>query len=127
MTTSVLLVLMSFVWLFFALVLRKRHSLHAAMMAALCLFDVLFPVYLYLTHDWYTRLVVHQELLSFALWAHLILVISLYALYGFQMLSGRQMLQQPDAERKNHQMQARSFVILRLFVFMSGALLIVPA
>jgi len=127
MVASVVLVLASFVWLLFALGLRKQHKLHAAMMAVLWLFDALFPIYLYLTHDWYTRLVTHQELLSFALWAHLILVISLHALYVLQMMSGRQMLQQPDVERKNHHMQARAFVILRVFVFVSGALLIVPA
>ncbi|MDQ6979444.1 MAG: hypothetical protein Q9M09_04600 [Mariprofundaceae bacterium] len=124
MLTSVALVLASFVWLCIALAFRKQHRLHAAMMAVLWLFDLLFPVYLYLTHDWYTRLVTHEELMAFGIWIHLILALSLYALYVFQMLSGRQMLQQWDEERQNHQMQARAFIILRVFVFVSGALLI---
>ncbi len=126
MPESILLVLLSFLWLGAALALRRRHAVHAAMMATLLLFDLVFPVYLYWTHDWYTRLIVHEELLSFAIWAHLIFVISLYALYVLQGLSGRKMLQQADEERASHQMQARAFIIARLFVFATGALLMEP-
>ncbi len=123
MQTSIVLVSASFVWLFVAILLRKQHSIHAAMMMVLLVFDLLFPVYLYATHDWYLRLVTHKELLSFAIWAHLLFVLSLYAVYVLQILSGKKMKREPAPEREAHQMQARVFVILRLFVFTSGALL----
>lgn len=123
MQTSILLVSGSFAWLFLAIFLRKNHSIHAAMMMVLLIFDLCFPIYLYATHDWYLRLVTHKELLSFAIWAHLIFVISLYAVYVLQILSGQKMKRDAAPEREAHQMQARAFVILRLFVFASGALL----
>ena len=126
MPESVALVLLSFAWLALAMMLRQHHRLHAAMMGLLCVFDVLFPLYLYLTHNWYERLIVHKELLSFAIWAHLIFIISLYALYVLQMLSGRNMLNNKEAEQQTHQMQARAFIVVRVFVFASGLLLLEP-
>ncbi len=126
MPESVALVLLSFAWLALALKLRQRHRLHAAMMGILCVFDVFFPFYLYLTHNWYERLIVHKELLSFAVWAHLIFILSLYALYVLQILSGRHMLNNKKAEQQTHQMQARAFVVVRIFAFVSGVLLLEP-
>ncbi|MDQ6975743.1 MAG: hypothetical protein Q9M22_04160 [Mariprofundaceae bacterium] len=120
---SIILVLASFLWLFAAILLRKWHAVHAGMMMLLLIFDLLFPIYLYATHDWYLRLVTHKELLSFAIWAHLIFVLSLYAVYVLQIISGRKMLQDIEPERETHKMQARAFVVLRVFVFATGALL----
>jgi len=119
MVTSVILVLISFVWL------------ALAWLMLLVVFDVCFPIYLYLTHDWWQRLIIHQEALSFAVWSHLIFIIVLYALYALQIMAGRGMLQTKGTEYQEHQQNhAKQFIgilIIRTLVFASGALLIVPA
>jgi len=102
-------------------------------MSFLMVFDFFFPVYLYLTHDWWKRLIVNEGIFSFALWSHLIIVMVLYALYVLQIMAGRSMLQNaPDSEdhqrtREEHRKQFIGIVIERLLVLASGALLIVPA
>ncbi|MDQ6952346.1 MAG: hypothetical protein Q9M15_02330 [Mariprofundaceae bacterium] len=131
MVTSVILVLISFVWLALAWFFRKVRFFHIPAMMLLVVFDLFFPVYLYLTHDWWQRLIVHQEALSFAVWSHLILIIVLYSLYVLQIMAGRGMMQTQGAEYKEHQhdhaQQFMGILIVRTLVFASGALLIVPA
>ncbi|TLS66447.1 hypothetical protein FEF65_09745 [Mariprofundus erugo] len=126
MTMSVLLVLISFAVMATALVLRRNRSLHIPLMGSVMIFDLLFPIWLYLTHDWIKRLIDHGELLSFLIWAHLFLVLTLYALYVLQMQAGRQLLAGDSEARPGHAVQSRGIVIVRLFVFMTGALLIAP-
>jgi len=131
MVTSVILVLISFVWLALAWFFRKTRGFHIPAMILLVVFDLFFPVYLYLTHDWWQRLIVHQEALSFAVWSHLILIIVLYSLYVLQIMAGRSMMQTQGSEYQEHQHDhAKQFIgilIIRTLVFASGALLIVPA
>ncbi len=131
MVTSVILVLISFVWLALAWFFRKVRHFHVPAMIILMVFDLFFPVYLYLTHDWWQRLIVHQEALSFAVWSHLIFIIVLYSLYVLQIMAGRSMMQTQGDEYKEHQHDhAKQFIgilIIRTLVFASGALLIVPA
>ncbi len=132
MATSVLLVLMSFVLLAAAWYWRKQRRFHIAAMSFLMVFDFFFPVYLYLTHDWWKRLIVDGEIFSFSLWSHLILVMVLYALYVLQVMAGRTMLQNvPDSEdhqrtRDEHRKQFIGIVVMRLLVLASGALMIIP-
>jgi len=132
MATSVLLVLMSFVLLAAAWHWRKQRRFHIAAMSFLMVFDFFFPVYLYLTHDWWKRLIVDGDIFSFLLWSHLIFVMVLYALYVLQVMAGRAMLQnQPDSEdhkrtREEHRKQFIGIIVARLLVLASGALLIVP-
>jgi len=132
MATSVLLVLMSFVLLAAAWYWRKQRRFHIAAMSFLMVFDFFFPVYLYLTHDWWKRLIVDGDIFSFSLWSHLILVMVLYALYVLQVMAGRTMLQNtPDSEnhkrtREEHRKQFIGIVVMRLLVLASGALMIVP-
>jgi len=126
MPLSVIIVLISFVVLAVAWLVKKNHILHIALMSCVMVFDVLFPVWLYLTHDWVKRLIDDGELLSFAIWAHVFLILTLYALYVLQVQAGRQLLAGQRDVRPNHQVQSRGIVIVRLFVFLSGALLIAP-
>jgi len=132
MATSVLLVLMSFVLLAAAWYWRKQRRFHIAAMSFLMVFDFFFPVYLYLTHDWWKRLIVDGDIFSFSLWSHLILVMVLYALYVLQVMAGRTMLQNtPDSEnhkrtREEHRKQFIGIVVMRLLVLASGALMIIP-
>ncbi len=132
MTTSVILVLISFVVLAVAWTMRKQRGFHIAGMSMVMLFDVCFPIYLYLTHDWWKRLIEHGELFSFLIWSHLICIIILYALYVLQVLAGRALLTNASADeyeraRDEHQKQFLGIVLVRLLVFSTGALLIVPA
>ncbi len=133
MTTSVLLVLMSFVLLAAAWYWRKQRRFHIAAMSFLMLFDVSFPVYLYLTHDWWKRLIVDGDIFTFLIWCHLIFVMVLYALYVLQIMAGRAMLQNPvgsedhQRTREEHRKQFLGIVVARLLVLATGALLIVPA
>ncbi|RMH59323.1 MAG: hypothetical protein D6678_07945 [Zetaproteobacteria bacterium] len=126
MPLSVALVLISFVWMLLALRWRRRRRMHAGMMAVLIGFDVLFPVWLYLTHDWVHRLIDEGELFSFLIWAHLFLALTLYALYGLQIQAGKQLLARREDARQNHRVQSKGIVLVRLFVFATGALLIAP-
>ncbi len=126
MPLSVMIVLISFVVLAVAWLVKKNHILHITLMSCIMLFDVLFPVWLYMTHDWVKRLIDNGELLSFAIWAHIFLILTLYALYVLQVQAGRQLLSGQRDARPNHQVQSRGIVIVRLFVFLSGALLIAP-
>ncbi len=126
MPLSVMIVLISFVVLAVAWLVKKNHILHITLMSCIMLFDVLFPVWLYMTHDWVKRLIDNGELLSFAIWAHIFLILTLYALYVLQVQAGRQLLSGQRDARPNHRVQSRGIVIVRLFVFLSGALLIAP-
>jgi len=132
MATSVLLVSMSFILLAAAWHWRKQRYFHIAAMVLLMVFDLFFPVYLYLTHDWWQRLIVDGDIFSFLLWSHLIFVMVLFALYVLQVLAGRAMLQNPphsedhQRTREEHRKQFIGIVVARLLVFASGALLIVP-
>ena len=126
MPTSVILVLISFVVMAVAISMRKNHTVHISLMGTVMIFDVLFPVWLYLTHDWKQRLIDHGELLSFAVWAHLFLIMTLYSLYVLQIQVGKQLLAKQKDARQNHRVQSRGIILARVFVFLSGALLIAP-
>ncbi len=131
MATSILLVLISFVVLAAAWYWRKQRQFHISAMVSLILFDLAFPVYLYLTHDWKERLIDQGEIFSFLIWSHVMLVMVLYALYVLQIMAGRSMLANPvgpehQHHRSEHQKQFIGVVVVRLLVFFSGWLLFVP-
>jgi len=126
MPLSVIVVLISFVVLAVAWLVKKNHILHIALMACVMAFDVLFPVWLYATHDWVKRLIDDGELLSFAIWAHVFLILTLYSMYVLQIQAGRQLLAGQRDARPHHSLQGRGILVVRLFVFLSGALLIAP-
>ncbi|MDX8405539.1 MAG: hypothetical protein R8K50_05235 [Mariprofundus sp.] len=126
MPLSVILVLFSFIVIAVAWVVQKHRRLHASLMASVMVFDLLFPVWLYMTHDWVKRLIDHGEILSFLIWTHLFLILTLYSLYVLQVQAGLQMLAGEGAMRPNHKVQSRGIVIIRAFVFLTGALLIAP-
>lgn len=89
-------------------------------------FDLIFPVYLYMTHDWIYRLIDQEELFSFLIWSHLFLVMTLYSLYALQIHAGKQMIAMVEGSRQNHRVQSRGILVIRVFVFLTGALLIAP-
>jgi len=131
MAISILLVLISFGVLAAAWYGRKHRRFHIVAMSIVIVFDAMFPFYLYLTHDWYTRLITNGDIFSFLLWSHLLFVMVLYSLYVLQILAGRAMLKHRIGDtfkhhREEHRKQFLGIVVTRLLVFASGALLFVP-
>jgi len=131
MPITVLLVLISFVVLAAAWYWRKQRTFHISAMISLMVFDLFFPVYLYLTHDWKHRLIDQGEIFSFLIWSHVMLVMILYALYVLQVMVGRSMLANPVGEKHHHhriehQKQFVGVVVVRFLVLASGWLLFVP-
>lgn len=123
---SVALVLLSFVVMAVAYYVRRQHRWHVSLMGSVMLFDMVFPVWLYLTHDWKRRLIDDGELFSFLVWMHFFLILTLYSLYVLQVLAGREMLARNHQARDSHRVQSRGIFIIRTLVFLSGALLIAP-
>jgi len=126
MPISVVLVLLSFVVMALAYSLRRQHQWHIVLMSCVMVFDVLFPVWLYMTHDWKRRLIDDGELFSFLVWTHLFLILTLYCLYVLQVMAGRQLKAGLQEARESHRVQSRGIFIVRVFVFLTGALLIAP-
>ena len=102
------------------------RRLHITVMASIMLTDFFFPVYLYLTHDWGKRLIDHEEIFSFLIWMHFILLITLYILYVFQIQAGRKILQGDEQARADHKGQAKGILIAKALVIITGALLVEP-
>jgi len=112
------------IWAFFW---AKNRFFHVPVMVAVMLIDVLFPVYLVLTKDWYRRLIEQGEILSFMIWMHFILVLVLYALYFLQFQTARKLLSGDESARAEHRNQGKGILIARGLVILSAAMLIEPA
>lgn len=105
-----------------AFYLSKARRLHMIVMAVIIVIDAAFPIYLVLTHDWWKRLIIDGEILSFMLWMHLILVLTLYMFYGLQISAARRMLRGEGTGRDDHRRQAMGILIVRALVIITGAL-----
>lgn len=131
MPMSVILVLCSFLVMGTAMMMRQRPRIHIPLMGSVMLFDLCFPVYLYMTHDWKKRLIDNGELFSFMIWSHLILILVLYALYVLQAMEGRAIARaegvaEQENARQHHRIQAKGIFVVRLLVFASGLMLLEP-
>ncbi len=101
----------------------KQRLLHVPVMVSLMLFDLGIPFYLYATRDWYKRLIEQGDIASFGVWMHLGLVLTLYALYVFQLLSVRGVLSGDAEARTNHHGQGKAILVVRGLVILTGAIL----
>ena len=99
---------------------------HMTVMSMIVVSDLCFPVYLALTKDWMRRLIDEQEIFSFLLWMHLLLVISLYVLYFVQVRAARGILRGEAQARNEHKTQGLGILIVRALVLLTGALLVEP-
>lgn len=109
-----------------AFFLARWRTFHVPVMVATILFDLLVPVYLILTKDWYKRLIEQEEIFSFMIWMHFILVLTLYALYGLQLMTVKKMVNGDAVARKEHRTQGIGILIVRGLVILSAAMLIDP-
>ena len=99
---------------------------HVPVMVTIAVVDVLFPFYLYLTHDWYRRLIVHQEIFSFLIWMHFGLVMTLYVLYFLQIQTARKIFAGNDAIRAEHRSQGTAILLVRGLVIATALMLVDP-
>lgn len=104
----------------------RVRKFHVPVMIFIMVSDLLFPFYLVATRDWYQRLIVHEDILTFGVWMHLGAVVSLFVLYAVQIQAGRALLRgDNDARRRqDHHAQGKAILIIRAFVIFTGALLV---
>ena len=99
---------------------------HRPVMAAIICLDVCFPFYLYATKSWGRRLIDQEEIFSFMIWMHLILVITLYMLYFVQVRSARGLLKGEQKARGEHKSQGLGIIVVRGLVLVTGTRLLLP-
>lgn len=103
------------------------RQFHLSVMMTNIVADLAMPFYLYANRDWKERLIDGGEIFSFLIWMHLGLVLTLYALYVFQVNEGRKMLKNGDAKtRETHRNQGRGILLVKALVLVSGAMLYEP-
>lgn len=117
------LMLMAFYW-------HRMRRFHVPVMVFIILFDLGMPFYLMATRDWKTRLIDHGDILSFGVWMHFGLLITLFVLYALQIYTGLQLLRQTDEDaqmaRRDHRAQGKGILLARALVIASGAILAEP-
>lgn len=107
-----------------AFFMHRHRRVHVPVMATIITLDFLFPFYLYMTKDWGRRLFDEGEILSFLLWCHLLLVITLYVLYVVQIQAGLKLLRREEGAREDHRAQGIGILITRGLVVLTGAMLV---
>lgn len=115
---TLLLMAAAFYW-------HRLRAFHMPVMAAIILFDLAIPFYLFFTRDWYQRLIVDGDILSFGMWMHFGLIVALFVLYAIQIQSALQLKQGTAAEesRKAHGAQGKAILLARTLVIATGAML----
>ena len=103
------------------------RSFHVPVMAIIIMMDMLIPFYLVFTKDWYQRLIVEEEIFSFMIWSHVIVVLALYGLYILQIQAGRKLLKDRNASHQEHRAQGIGILLVRGLVIISASMLIEPA
>ncbi len=106
----------------------SRRAFHVPVMISIMVFDLLMPFYLYLDRDLYKRLILNQDILTFGVWMHFMLLVVLYMLYFFQVQTAVNIWRGQDATaaRAEHRAQGKGVLLVRAFVIITGAMLIAP-
>jgi hypothetical protein len=123
---TVWFVLATYLLMLAAFFYSRYRWFHVPVMATIAVVDVLFPFYLYLTHDWYRRLIVHEEIFSFLIWMHFGLDLTLYALYILQVLTARKIFAGSVEARRDHHGQGKAILLVRGLVIATALLLVDP-
>ncbi len=126
MAGTVIFVSITYLIMLISVYLSRYRRFHITVMASIMVVDFMFPFYLYMTRDWIKRLIDEGEIFSFLIWMHVILLITLYILYVFQVTAGRRVLQGDEEARSEHRGQAKGILIVKALVIMTGALLVEP-
>lgn len=123
---TVLFIAATYLMMLIAYRLPHKPMIHRPVMAGIMILDLFFPFYLYATKDWVRRLIEQEEILSFMVWMHLILVITLYILYFVQVLTAKKLLAGDQEARAEHKSQGLGIIIVRGLVLLSAAMLVEP-
>lgn len=118
--------ILTYLLMVLAFYLHRIRGFHVPAMIFIMLFDLLVPLYLYMTRDWKTRLIDDGDIFSFAVWMHFSLLIALFVLYAIQILAGLQLLRGEQSSRAEHKNIAKGILVVRALVILSGALLAQP-
>lgn len=123
------LIFMTITWLVMlgGFLMYRFRTVHVSIMGSLIVVDFCFPLYLFLTRDLIRRFFEEGEILSFLLWLHLMLIITLYTLYVVQIQAGRRLLRGDQSVRSEHRGQAIGILVTRALVIATGGLLAEPA
>ena len=115
---------------------HRVRRFHISVMVSVMLFDIAMPFYLVMTRDWKTRLLDDGDILSFGIWMHFGLIITLYVLYVIQvqtalkmLRSGKQAVDVNNLEtvHREHRAQGIGILLARALVIITGAILADPA
>ena len=122
---TILVALFTYAIMLLAYFMHKHRRFHISVMVGVMLFDLLIPIYLFMARDWYTRLIEHEDILTFGVWMHFMVVIVLYILYAFQIAAARKILRGDESAkaRQEHRAQAIGILLVRAFVIITGAML----
>ena len=127
---------LTFLLMLAAVYWHRHRRFHITVMSSVILFDLGMPIYLVMTRDWKTRLIDHGDILSFGVWMHFGLIVTLYVLYAIQVHTALKLLreskQPTDAETleatyRDHRAQGRGILLARALVIITGAVLAEPA
>ena len=99
------------------------------------LFDVGMPFYLVATRDWKIRLIDHGDIMSFGVWMHFGLIVTLYVLYVIQLQTALKILRsngkkvdvdELETTHREHRAQGMGILLARALVIVTGAILADP-
>ncbi|BBJ23993.1 hypothetical protein [Candidatus Nitrotoga sp. AM1P] len=116
--------LVTYVFMLAAFRYAKQRTFHVLIMTSVILFDLGMPIYLYLYKDWYRRLIVENELTSFLVWIHFMMLVMMYALYVMQVKTALCLLRSDNSVRIDHRAQGKALLLVRALVIFTGALLV---
>lgn len=124
------LAILTFLLMLAAIYWHRAQRFHVAVMSSVIAFDVGMPFYLAMTRDWSKRLLIDGDILSFGVWMHFGLIITLFVLYAIQIQAGVKLLKSTTNREKvqrEHSMQAKGILLARALVIVTGAMLFEPA
>jgi hypothetical protein len=123
---TVLAASLSYLLMLAAYFLPRHRFFHIPAMVSVILFDVGMPFYLYTHRNWWHRLIEQQDIVSFLVWMHFGLLITMYSLYVAQIYAAGKLLKgDPDA-RAVHRSQGQAILVARGLVIVTGAILYSP-
>lgn len=123
---TVIYVAATYLLMIFAFKMAKHRKIHVPIMATIIVGDLLMPFYLFFSGDWYQRLIVNEDILTFGIWMHFFVVVTLYVLYVVQIQCAMKLLKNtPEPRiRAEHRAQGLGILLTRFFVLFTGALLV---
>lgn len=127
-TLTFLLMLAAMYW-------HRLRRFHVSVMVSVMLFDLAMPFYLVATRDWKTRLLDDGDILSFGVWMHFGLIVTLYVLYVIQVQTALKILRagkkavdvdEQQVAHREHRAQGLGILLARALVIITGAILADP-